>query len=523
MTGTLFAGVIFGQLRLEISADVKQIFFYLFMFAIGFRVGPEFFRGLKRDGIPQAAVAALVCVAGLVVAYVVGRLFRFDGGATAGVIAGSLTSSPTIGTATDAISRLALPPERIDAMVSHVAVAYSVTYLIGVAVSAWFLAHVAPRLLRVDLAASCRDYESRMPGFRAKLATLRTDVEYRAYEVLPGSPLIEREVGELETRAADERLFVERLRRDDRLVDPEAGTVVLVGDVLAITGRRELLVPGIAATRLGLREVDDAELLAIPADAVDVVVSRADVDGRTLADLAAEEALRSVYLLGLIRSGLPVEIRPETTVQRGDVLKLVGPARRIARAASRLGAADRVTNVTDMALVGLALVAGALIAMPTIRWGSLEIGLGAAVGVLLAGVVCGSLRATRPGVVARIPAAALWLFESVGLAGFVAVVGLGAGPQFVAGLKASGLALVVAGLATTILPLLVGMGCGRWLFRMHPGVLLGVCAGGGGAAPALAAVQEVANSPVPALGYGVAFAVSNILLALWGSVIVAVM
>jgi putative transport protein len=299
--------------------------------------------------------------------------------------------------------------------------------------------------------------------------------------------------------------------------------VAAAGDILAITGRRELMVPILDEQKLGLREVDDQELLAIPAEVLDVVVTRPEVDGRTLADLAGDEAFRSVYVRDMLRAGMPLAVFPATTLQRGDVLKIAGPVRRVAEAVRRLGVPDRVTDVTDMVLVALGIVAGALIGIPAIRLAGIEIGLSLSVGVLLGGLACGWLRSMWPHFFGRIPGPTLWVFESLGLAGFVAVVGLNAGPDFVAGLRTSGVSLLLAGLATAVVPHLLGIGLGRWVFKMEPGVMLGVCAGGGTATPALAAIQEAARSPVPTLGYGVAYAVGNVLLALWGSIIVALM
>jgi putative transport protein len=188
-----------------------------------------------------------------------------------------------------------------------------------------------------------------------------------------------------------------------------------------------------------------------------------------------------------------------------------------------MGVADRASDVTDMFVVATGIVAGALIGLPALHLGGVEIGLSLPVGVLLGGLVCGWLRSMRPRWFGRIPNPTLWIFESIGLTGFVAVVGLNAGPDFVVGLKASGVSLVLAGAITVSAALLVGVFVGRWLFKMHPGVLLGVCAGGCTATPALAAVQEVARSSVPSIGYGVAYAVGNVFLAIWGTVIVVLM
>lgn len=521
--GTLLIGVLVGQLGVEVSAEIMQCFLLLFLFSTGFRTGPQFFRGLKSDGAQQAALAAIVAASGLAVAYAMSRLLGYDAGTAAGVIAGSMTQSAAIGTASDAIARLPLPPADIAAMTNRVAIAYAVTYLIGVVGTAFFLAQVAPRLLRINLEEECRRYEQQMEGIHTPTSTARRDIELRSYAVQPGSALIGRRMRDLEGMVAQNRLFVERMRRGGRLLDPDEDTVVEEGDTLAVTGRRELMVPILDEQKLGVREVDDQDLLDIPAEALDVVVTRPEVDGGTLADLAGDEAFRSVYLRKFLRAGTPVAVFPVTTVQRGDVLTVAGPVRRVAEAARRLGVPDRVTDVTDMVLVALGIVAGALIGIPAIRWAGIEIGLSLSVGVLLGGLVCGWLRSMWPRFFGRIPAPTLWVFESLGLAGFVAVVGLNAGPDFVAGLRTSGVSLLLAGLATATVPHLIGIALGRWAFKMQPGVLLGVCAGGGTATPALAAIQEAAKSPVPTLGYGVAYAVGNVLLALWGSVIVALM
>jgi putative transport protein len=293
--------------------------------------------------------------------------------------------------------------------------------------------------------------------------------------------------------------------------------------VVAVAGRRTTLVEVLEATGSGLREVDDRELLDVPSDVVDVVVTSRDIDGRSLADLATDPLSRGVFLRKITRGGVDLGMLPDTRVHRGDVLTIVGSAADTVRVAESFGIADRPTDVTDMMVVATGIVAGALIGLPALRFGGVEIGLSLPVGVLLGGLVCGWLRSVRPAMFGRVPAPTLWIFESIGLTGFVAVVGLNAGPDFVQGLRASGLSLVAAGAITITASLLIGVMLGKWLFKMHPGVLLGVCAGGCTATPALAAVQEAARSSVPSMGYGVAYAVGNVLLAIWGTVIVALM
>jgi len=523
VTGTLLAGVAIGQLGVRVSGEVKQAFFLLFLFSIGFRTGPQFFRGLRRDGLQQALLAAIVATTGLVVAYVVSRLFQYDAGTAAGVIAGALTESATIGTASDAIARLGLPATDAAALTNRIPVAFAVTYLVGVVGAAWFLAQLAPRLMGVKLDEECRRYEQAMEGGQTMQSTSRREIDIRAYVVQSGSPLIGRTIGELEERARDARLFVERLRRGGQVIELDHRTLVQSGDVLAVTGRRELLVARIEEQRLGLVETDDRDLLDIPSEAVDVVVTSRRLDGKTLVELSAFDFARGVFLRRVTRAGTPLPMFPATVLNRGDVLTIVGPTRRTGVAIAELGVPDRPSDVTDMVLVALGIVAGALIGIPALMLGGIEIGLSLSVGVLLGGLVCGWLRSRWPRFFGRIPGPTLWVFESVGLAGFVAVVGLNAGPDFVTGLRTSGPSLLAAGLLTVLIPHLVGVILGRWVFKMHPGILLGVCAGAGTATPALAAIQEAAKSQVPTLAYGVSYAVGNVLLALWGTVIVALL
>ena len=523
VTGTLLAGVLVGQLDITLPNEVKQCFFLLFLFAIGFRTGPQFFRGLKSDGLQHAALAAIVAVTGLVVAWLVAGLFGYDAGTAAGLVAGSLTESATIGTAMDAIARLGVSEAERTALNNNIPVAFAVTYLVGVIGAAWILSQLAPKLLRVDLAEECRKLEEQMQGGTTLQVSARREQELRAYAIDPGSRFVGRGIADLEASAHGSRVFVEQVRSRGQIVAFRDVEALKEGDVVALSGPRTTLVEVLEAPGSGLREVDDRELLDLPSDVVDVVVTSRQIDGRTLGDLARDEVSRGVFLRRITRAGTTLGMLPDTRVQRGDVLTVAGTAASIARVAEVFGVADRPTDVTDMLVVATGIVAGALIGLPALHIGGVEIGLSLPVGVLLGGLVCGWLRSVKPAMFGRVPGATLWIFESIGLAGFVAVVGLNAGPDFVQGLRTSGPSLVLAGALTISASLLIGVLVGRWLFKMHPGVLLGVCAGACTATPALAAIQETARSSVPSIGYGVAYAVGNVFLAIWGTVIVALL
>jgi putative transport protein len=516
VTGVLLAGVLVGQLGIILPGSLKQVFFLLFLFSIGYRTGPQFFRGLKKDGLVQAALAAVFAFVGLGVAYAIARVLGYQAGTAAGLLAGSLTESATIGTAGDAINHLAAAKDVQARLANQIPVAFAV-YLVGVIVAAWFLAQVSPRILGVDLAAECRAYEEQMAGGERKDQPMTWRMfEVRTFRVAADSTAAGRSLHDVERMIAGVRLYVDRVRRGGQIERPAPDYVLAAEDVISVAGRHEILIEH--ASRFGA-EVIDKDLAQGVADVVDVVVTNKQIDGLPLIELADRPFARGIFLRGISRSGVLIPVMPATVIQRGDVLSIVGAPERTKVAIDAIGVADRVTDATDMVFVGLGIVIGAIVGIPALRFGALEIGISESVGVLLGGLVFGWLRSVRP-VFGRIPGPTLWLFESLGLTGFVAVVGLSAGPDFVRGLQESGLSLVFAAVVVLLSAQFVTLIVGRFLFRMHPGILLGVCAGAGTATPALAAVQEVAKSSVPTLGYGVSYAVGNVFLALWGTVIV---
>src|SRR5580692_1825524 len=113
VTATLIAAVLIGQLGITISSPLKPTFFLMFLFAVGYGVGPQFVRGVAEDGIPQALFAVVVCLFCLGAAFIGARLAGYSVGSAAGLYAGSQTISASMGLATDAINRSGLSPEEV--------------------------------------------------------------------------------------------------------------------------------------------------------------------------------------------------------------------------------------------------------------------------------------------------------------------------------------------------------------------------------------------------------------------------
>ena len=521
VVGTLLAGVLVGQLGIQVPAVVKAVFFDLFLFTTGYKVGPQFFRGLRKDAASQVALTVVLCVTCLVTAFVAAKLLGYDVGTAAGLLAGAFSESTVIGTAGEAINRLALPEAEKARLLNNIPIAYAVTYLIGAAAVVWFLPAVGPKLMGIDLREEARKTQAQGPEGRELgpgivSASRRFDV--RAYRVT-SDKLVNRTVAEIEGLPRDVRVFILRLRREGALVEPEPTTVVRRDDVVAVATQH-----GVHVERGGVigPEVEDPELLDIPIAMLDVVVTRAAFAGMSLAELASREFARGVFLAKLVRAGEEMPVAPGTRVDRGDVMSLIGPTPAVEGAVKELGYPDRPTHATDMIFVGTGIVLGGLVGLLSVTVGGLPLTLTASGGALIMGLVFGWLRSVRP-FFGRIPEPAIWIFDTVGLCVFIGVVGIGAGPGFVAGLQKTGVSLLVVGLICALTPHVVAILFGRYVLRMSPLVLLGACAGAGTMTAALRAIQDEAQSKVPALGYTVPYAIGNILLTAWGPVIVAMM
>jgi putative transport protein len=523
VTSTLLVAVLIGQLGITISPNVKSVFFLMFLFAVGYGVGPQFVRGIAKDGLPQALFAVVVCVFCLGGVVLAAKLTGYDLGYAAGLYAGSQTISASMGLATDAINRLGQSADHAKGLLDAMPIAYAVTYIFGTVGSALLLALLGPKLLNIDLVAACKAYEDRHGGAKelGGSGSAWHRWELRAFLVQAGSRVAGLRAVEAEALVPDARVFIERIRRSGKLEDATAGTVLQEGDVVAVSGEREVLLKVVGPSA---KEVDDPELLSVPAEGVDVYVTNKAVDGKTLAELAQLPAARGVFLRKIVRGAVAtsIPVLPNTQINRGDILTLIGRTQDTTAAAKMLGVADRPTDVADVAFLGGAITVGALVGALVWKAGGVPLTLSTAGGALIAGLIFGWLRSTHP-FFGRIPSSTVWFMNSVGLNVFIAVVGISAGPGFVRGLQTQGISLFLWGIVATSLPLILAMFAGKYLFRFDPAIVLGCCAGARTTTAALGMVCEQAKSQVPALGYTVTYAVGNTLLTIWGMVIIMVL
>jgi putative transport protein len=426
-----------------------------------------------------------------------------------------------MGTATDAVNGLSVPETQRALYVSHIAVADAVCYIFGYAGVITFITIIAPALLGIDLRKEALKLEQALGMTRTKpgLASAWRKFELRAYRLDAPSPLVGLTVAAAEARVPDHRLFIHRIRRGERILEAEPGMTLAVGDVIALSAPRQIIVELIGPRA---EEVEDRQLLDIPLISADVFLIDPKLAGMNLQEASQLDWARRLYLRSWRRGDQELPVAPGIILERGDLLRIVGPEPVVENAAKSIGVIIAPSTSIDFVVLGLAIFLGGLVGvLVSFPLGGITIALSTSVGTLLAGLLVGYLRTRYPRF-GRIPDGAISLMTSLGLAAFVGLTGIHAGPIFLSALRESGISLLLGGMVVTLLPQIVGFCFGHFVLRMNPILLLGGLTGAQTVTAAMAALQERSGSPVPVLGYTPAYPVANILLTTWGSVIVVV-
>lgn len=522
VTSVLLVGVLIGQMDIHIPEPAQSLFFLMFLFAVGYSVGPQFFRGLKKDGLPQVGLAVIVCLLCLFSVYGVAKVMGYNAAEAAGLMAGSQTMSAVLGVATDTISQM---PELKDLDMNTMPVAYAVAYLFGTAGSAWVLSSIGPKLLGgVDrVRADAKELELSMgkdlsltPGFNPAVQ----DVIFRAFVAENEWFKDGRTVKELEEylESQGKRIFVERMRQGGVIRDAGPKVVIRPGDELVVSGRREYVIE--EEEWIG-REINDGELVNFGIEILPVVVNKKGVSGEYVREILKRKYMHGVSIRSIRRGTVKIPVLGAGKLDAGDRLELVGLKIDVERAAKHIGFSDPETEKTGMTMVGLSIVLGGLIFgwMLVAKIGAIPLSLTVSGGTLLAGLVAGWLRAKRP-LLGKVPEQSVWFMNNVGLNVFIAIIGISTGPTFVKGFQELGWSLFVMGAIATTIPLLGGVLIGKYLFKFNSALTLGCVAGARTTTAALGAVEEVVESNVPSMGYTITYAVGNTLLIIWGVVIV---
>ena len=502
--------------KLQLDNFAKSLFYYLFMYGVGLRVGPSFINSLKGDGLRFAILAVLCSVMGLGLAVLTSRLFELPPGAAGGILAGAMTMSAAIGSAEQAVtSGVYQLPEGVTAeqVSSMIALSYGVTYIWGT-VGIILICKYLPKWWGVDARAAAKAYEEEfgvknldeagMTGYRPG--------GVRAYRVTnpetAGTTVAQ-------FRARFPMYRVVNLVQGNTALAVTPDVVLERGSVVALGGRLEDL-----TDRMGLvgPEVADERALNIPLDQAEILVTNKDVIGKPFKEFRNEEFAGQIALTKMERAGQPFPAGLETTVERMDVLYVAGIKSAVNKAGAFFGRIARPSTSTDLLTLALGMILGFLIGKITVNLAGSAVGLGNAGGLLVSGVIVSSL-VSRLRFFGNTPNAARNILEDLGLVVFIAIVGVNAGATLLQQLTGSiALYIFLAGFITCTIPPIIVWAIGYHVFKINAAVLMGGVAGARShSGPAREASAEIGSS-VPWIGFPVGYAISGVLLTVFGYV-----
>ncbi|QGJ69758.1 Transporter [Planctomycetales bacterium 10988] len=515
--GVLFAGLLFGYWGYTGPPFVDTLGFYLFIYTVGFQAGPRFLNVFLQDGFRYMTLAFVVAGTGLGIAFTISLFFGFEPGVSAGVLAGALTSTPTLAAAKDTVQRgLITLPEGMTAeqIQTNISTSYAISYLFGLA-GVQIIILLLPKIAGVNLAKDAEEMEASTKQGTVEPAFGIQELVVRAYQV-ENPALTKQPLAKLYDNTSSQ-FTIQRVKRNGELITVNGDTKLEYGDIVAVTGLVRFWMRD--ASQIG-KEVFDPEVLVLPTESCEMVVTKKDFVGMTLAEVGILERF-GCFLSQLRRVGVRIPLSTNLRLERGDVLSITGTKQNLERLSDYLGHIERESDKTDLLTMALAIGAGILIGSLTFPVGKIQLGLGTAGGTLLMGILVGHMRSIRP-TFGRIPPPTRWLLIELGMALFMAMVGLRAGIGFFPMLDSVGFPLMISACLVTSVPIVVGYLFGRWFLQIPPVILLGAITGSMTSTPALKVVTDQARSPLPALGYTGAYVFANLLVTIAGTMIVRI-
>ncbi len=524
IAGTLLVGVAIGQFNVTIDSSIKGIFFALFIYAVGFQGGPQFVRALNLRSLNELLSAFVMCFTGLLCVLIAAWVFGLDRGTAAGLAAGGLTQSAIIGTAGDAIAKLNVSPELIATMQANVAVGYAVCYIFGslgpIIMVTWFF----PTVMRWDIREEAKKLAEEMSAGQASLEPGQFDaassLDTRFFKVSADSKAAGATVGDFDASLQD--VSIEAIVREGNTLELADDDKIAADDLVAVTGLVRSLDK--AATSIG-EEVPRPSDLHLIEEKRQVILTNsklAEKELHELHDKFNESQRRGVFLTGVSRAGHELPVLPNLKLHKGDLLQITGRPKDLNRVQPFVGYKISAAAVTDFVFFGIGMAIGLLIGLIEFRIGGVPVSVGSGGGCLLSGLLFGWLRSTHPRF-AALPDGASNFLRDFGLAVFVGLVGISAGPHVVTSVQQLGLLLFFLGVGVTIIPQIITFYFSYYVLRIkNPIEALACVVGGRSANPGFAALLNKAGNATPVVAFTVTYAVANVLLTLWGPIIVGI-
>ena len=500
--------------KMSLDNFAKSLFYYLFMYGVGLRVGPSFINSLKGDGMKFTVLAVFCSILGLIGAVALSKAFDLPAGAAGGILAGAMTMSAAIGSAEEAIKQGVFKladgqtAEQVSGMI---ALSYGLTYIWGT-VGIILICKYLPRWWGIDAKAAAKKYEEEngVPNVDDAGLTGYRPLTLRAYR-LTNNEVVGQTVGQFLKKYPQYKI-ANVMRGEERLGAAD-DLVLQKGDVIALGGRLEAM-----TQNMGLigPEVPDSKALNVPIDQAEILVTNKEMVGKELQEFRTAEFAGQVALRHVERGGVTIPLGLKTKVERFDVLYVAGMKPAVDKFAALMGKIARPSTSTDLLTLAAGMILGFLIGAITFPLAGSKVGLGNAGGLLVSGVIVSSL-VSRLRFFGSTPNAARNILEDLGLVVFIAIVGVNAGAGLISQLTgAVAFYIFLAGFIVTTIPPILVWAIGYHWMKINPAVLMGGVAGARShSGPAREAAKEIGSS-VPWIGFPVGYAVSGVLLTVFG-------
>lgn len=516
--GVLLTALLMGHLGFNFNAEALTIGFMLFIYCVGIEAGPNFFGIFFRDGKHYFFLSLIVLITAISLTYGLGHVLGLDFGLISGIMAGSMTSTPILVGAQDALnSGLGTIPDgmQLATVLDNLSVGYALSYLIGLTSMIMF-AKLLPKLQKENLSDSAqRIAQERGLGGAGQRKVYLPII--RAYRV--GQELIDwadgknlRELGIYRQTGC----YIERIRRNGILAHPDGDAILQLGDEIALVGYPDSHARLDPSFRNG-KEVFDRNLLDLRIAEEEIVVKSDSISGKKLSDLNIAEY--GCFLSRVVRAQIEMPMDLNIVLAKGDILQVSGEKSRVLGLAERIGFISIHSQIADLLAFCTFFIIGLLFGLITMTFGQVTFGLGNAVGLLIAGITLGFLRANHP-TFGYVPQGALNMVKDLGLMVFMVGIGLSAGSNMFDYLGQVGIKIIGVSFIISVVPVVCAYLFGAHVLKMNRALLFGAIIGARTCAPAMDIVNDYAKSTIPALGYAGTYAIANILMTLAGTLLI---
>ncbi|MFC0058446.1 aspartate:alanine exchanger family transporter [Vibrio inusitatus] len=527
--GTLVTGILIALassalygITYNIPGLVEDIFLMLFMYALGMRVGPQFFSGLARGGIDFLVIGLIVVFSNFLIVFLGVKLLDLGPGYAAGIISGSYTVTAVMGVAQSAVTSGAFKlPDGVtaDMVGANMAAGYAISYVLS-SIFIILLIKYLPKMFGRDAIAEAKIAESTftagedggaLPGTAGASTLGFTDKQVRSYRV-EHKELVGKSVSQL--YKMNPHAAILKVVRGETVIDSKENPTIKLGDIVGVAGDYNLLLK--ESSQVG-NEVDEPRARMIDLEVADIHVGKSEYAGKTIDELGIEIGF-GVYLKSLFRAGIAIPHLPKTVIEKGDVLRLAGPAWCVDHAAEALKSVPVVESAyTEVSFMSFALFIGFVIGHASVEIAGIPFALGTSAGCMLMGILISWIRTRNPNFGGPTSEGARAFLNDIGLSLFVAVLAAGVGPKIMSSFQGTTvLWITVLGLLGALVPPFLAWIYGYYFRKMNPIILAGACAGGRNSTPALNGIQELSQSGIAAVAYPVPYALTSAIVLILG-------